>query len=147
MGIKETQRSEGPQPLAAQLSGTSAMKLLILTCLVICSLAASTVEGESKVIYEIRNIQVCRQWPGILILTQVLNGVNYFLQAKPQSSCVQNGNNLTLEDLVDFADISWLTARLLFFITGQFGVSFLTCFCLCLLVYKMNMITDTLTWV
>ena len=87
-----------------------------------------------------------RQWPGILILTQVLNGVNYFLQAKPQSFCVQNGNNLTLEDLVDFADISWLTARLLFFTTGRFGVSFLTCFCLCLLVCKMNMITDTLTW-
>ena len=104
MGIKETQRSEGPQPLAAQLRGTSAMKLLILTCLVICSLAAYTVEGESKVIYEIRNIQVCRQWPGILVLTQVLNGVNYFLQAKPQSFCVRNGYSLTLGDFVDFED-------------------------------------------
>ena len=45
-----------------------------------------------------------RQWPGILVLTQVLNGVNYFLQAKPQSFCAQDGYNLTLGDFVNFED-------------------------------------------
>ena len=48
-----------------------------------------------------------RQWPGILVLTQVLNGVNYFLQVKPQSFCAQDGYNLTLGDFVNFEDRTW----------------------------------------
>lgn len=70
---------------------------------------------SKEIIYETKEVWICWQ-----VATQFGFDLGFgcFLQAKLLVYYVQNGNNLTVEDLVDFEDRTWLEFGLQFFTIG-----------------------------
>lgn len=82
-----------------------------------------------------------------MVLTPVLTGVNCSPKLRLRLAlCKMGVITLTLEDLVNSEDRTWLESGPVLFVTERFWIKFLTSLGLHLLIYRLKIMTDTLTW-